>query len=105
MAVRPPNPPRGLAQAAFTMAALGAAAVAHSASIEASESSPLMPEPAGYPPPGRGFGAGVRGQRSGIFLRKAARRVSAQARMLRKTAQSLVVELQGPRVLVALQFH
>src|SRR5271166_126306 len=105
MAVRPPNPPLGLAHAALMMEALGAAALAHCTSIEASTSSLLMPEPAGYPLPVLGLVQVLVVSGPGLDCERLPAGYLPRPRMLRKLAQSLVVELHGPSWLVGLQFH
>ena len=69
--------PRGSAQAALTIEALGAAAVAHSTSIAASTSSPLMPSRRVSASSCLAHAVGAR--RPWVLLRKIARRISAQA--------------------------
>src|SRR5271165_603136 len=104
MAVKPPNPPLGFAHAALIMEALGAAAAAHSTSIAASTSSPLMPEPDGYPPPVLGLVQLLVVSGPGLDCERLPAVYLPRPRMLRKLAQSLVA-VQAPRLLVLLQFQ
>src|SRR5215469_7840142 len=104
MAIRPPKPPRGLAQAALMIEALGAADVAHCTSIAASTSSPLMPEPDGYPNPVLGEVQLVPGSGPGFSSARFPAGNRSNPNVWRKTAQSLVA-LHGPTLFVELQFQ
>src|SRR5271169_1800199 len=104
MAVKPPNPPLGFAHAALITEALGAAALAHCTSIEASASSLLMPEPDGYPLPVLGALQWLLVVVPGLDCERLPAPYLPRPKVLRKMAQSLVVALHGPSWLVGLQF-